>query len=112
MPRPRKLRYVQSPPVVDAFVPNRVPPWGLRDVLLPIEGFEAVRLCDYEGLDQESAARRMNVSRQTLGRVLTDARSRIAECLAMGRVLKIEGGHFETGPRGRGRRHRGGRGSF
>lgn len=107
MPRPIKPRYVQGHPVVDGFVPNRMPPWGMQEVFLSIEGLEAIRLSDYEGLDQERAAERMNVSRQTFGRILTLARSRVAEALVMGRVLRIEGGNFEMPPRGRGRRRRG-----
>ena len=43
MPRPRKLRFVQGRPIVDAFVPNRMPPWGREEVILPIEGLEAVK---------------------------------------------------------------------
>jgi predicted DNA-binding protein (UPF0251 family) len=30
-------------------------------VILPVEGFEALRLSDFEGLDQEQAAGRMDV---------------------------------------------------
>jgi len=107
MPRPRKLRYVQGRPIVDAFLPSRVPPWGREEVLLPIEGLEAIRLSDFQGLDQETAAAMMNVSRQTFGRILADARAVVADALVMGKVLKIEGGHFETPPRGRRRRRRG-----
>ena len=107
MPRPRKLRFVQGHPVVDAFVPNRTPPWGRDETLLPIEGLEAIRLNDFQGLDQEKAAMMMNVSRQTFGRILADARAVVADALVMGKVLRIEGGHFEMPPRGRRRRHRG-----
>lgn len=107
MPRPRKLRWVQGRPVVAAFVPNRMPPWGREEVVLPVEGLEAVRLVDYQGLDQETAAGMMNVSRQTLGRILGEARAVVADALIMGKVLRIEGGHFEMPPRGRGRHGRG-----
>jgi len=107
MPRPRKMRFVQGPPVVTGFMPNRVPPWGSDEIVLPVEGLEAIRLSDFEGLDQESAAERMNVSRQTFGRILGEARRIVAEALVMGRVLRIEGGHFELPPRGRRRRGRG-----
>ena len=103
MPRPRKLRWVQGRPVVAAFVPNRMPPWGREEVVLPVEGLEAIRLVDYQGFDQETAAGMMNVSRQTLGRILADARAVVADALVMGKILRIEGGHFEMPPRGRGR---------
>lgn len=107
MPRPRKLRFVQGRPIVDAFFPNGVPPWGRQEVVLPIEGLEAIRLNDFQGLDQETAARMMNVSRQTFGRILGEARAIIADALVMGKILRIEGGNFDMPPRGRGRHRRG-----
>lgn len=112
MPRPRKVRFVQGRPIVDAFLPNRIPPWGREEIVLPLEGLEAIRLSDFEGLDHETAAIRMNVSRQTFGRILAEARAIIAEGLVMGKVLRIQGGHFEMPPRGRGRHRRGWGGGF
>jgi len=112
MPRPRKIRFVQGRPIVDAFVPNRLPPWGKEEVFLPIEGLEAIRMSDFQGLDQETAARMMNVSRQTFGRILTEARSIVADALVMGKTLRIEGGHFELPPKGKRRRRRGWGGGF
>jgi predicted DNA-binding protein (UPF0251 family) len=106
MPRPRKLRFVQGRPIVDAFVPNTVPPWGREEAFLPLEGLEAIRLIDFQGLDQESAANLMNVSRQTFGRILGEARAVVADALVMGKVLRIEGGHVAMPPRGGGRRRR------
>ena len=112
MPRPRKLRFVQGRPIVDAFIPNRMPPWGREEVILPIEDLEAIKLNDFQGLDQETAARMMNVSRQTFGRILIEARTIVADALVMGKILRIEGGNFEIPPRGRGRRRRGRGGGF
>jgi len=112
MPRPRKPRFVQGHPIVDAFVPTRVPPWGRGEVVLSVEGLEAIKLNDYKGLDQESAAVMMNISRQTFGRILAEARAIVADALVMGKVLRIEGGHFELPPGGRGRRRRGRHGEF
>jgi len=112
MPRPRKLRFVQGRPIVDAFIPSSVPPWGREEVVLSIEGLEAIRLNDFQGMDQETAARMMNVSRQTFGRILAEARAIIADALVMGKVLRIEGGHFDMPPRGRGRHRRGRGGGF
>lgn len=116
MPRPRKLRFVQTHPTVNAFIPKGVPLRGLDEVILSIEGLEAIKLNDVQGLDQESAARIMNVSRQTFGRILAEARSIVADALVTGKILKIEGGHFDVpspagGPMGRGggRRMRRGR---
>ncbi|MBW1781410.1 MAG: DUF134 domain-containing protein [Deltaproteobacteria bacterium] len=112
MPRPRKRRFVQGRPIVDAFIPSTVPPWGTEEIVLSVEGLEAIRLNDFQGMDQETAARLMNVSRQTFGRILAEARAIVADALVMGKVLKIEGGHFDMPPRGRGRHRRGRRGAF
>ena len=112
MPRPRKLRWVQGHPVVSAFLPNQMPPWGRQEVVLSVEGLEAIRLADYQGLDQEAAAGMMNVSRQTFGRILAEARAIVADALIMGKVLRIEGGDFEMPPRGRGRHRRSWGGGF
>ncbi len=106
MPRPRKLRCVQGQPIVDAFIPSSVPPWGRQEVTLPIEGLEAIRLVDYQGMDQETAARMMDVSRPTFGRILAEARAIVADALVMGKVLRIQGGHFAMPPWGSGRRRR------
>ena len=79
---------------------------------MPIEGLEAIKLSDFQGLDQETAAGMMNVSRQTFGRILAEARAIVADALVTGKVLRIEGGHFDMPPRGRGRHRRGWGGGF
>ena len=70
-------------------------------------------MSDLEKLDQETAAARMNVSRQTFGRVLAEAREMVAEALVVGKMIRIHGGAYTLagvgrwgrgGPRGRGRR--------
>jgi predicted DNA-binding protein (UPF0251 family) len=109
MPRPKKPRFVSGYPTLTAFMPEGVPING--EVFLSVEELEAVRLSDFEGLDQEAAANLMQVSRQTYGRILGHARHIISEALVTGKALKIEGGDYEfRGMRGR-RRRRGGRGS-
>jgi predicted DNA-binding protein (UPF0251 family) len=112
MPRPRKLRYVQGRPIVNRFIPNSVPPWGREEVILSVDCLEAIRLSDFQGLDQEAAAEMMNVSRQTFGRILAEAREIVADALVMGKVLRIEGGKFEMPSMGRARKHRRRGGTF
>jgi uncharacterized protein len=62
------------------------------EVLLTLDEYEAIRLADLEGLYQEQAASRMNISRQTFGRIIEAARRKVADVLIHGKVLKIEGG--------------------
>jgi predicted DNA-binding protein (UPF0251 family) len=76
---------------------------------MSVEELEAIRLSDFEHLDQETAANMMEVSRHTYGRILTAARSIVAQALITGKALKIEGGTYEFRGMGRGRRRRGGR---
>ena len=106
MPRPRKMRFVQGGPMANVFKPLGVPARGLEEVVLPIEGLEALRLCDLDKLDQETAAARMNVSRQTFGRVLAEARECVSEALVMGKMIRIQGGAYTLA--GPGRRRQGG----
>jgi predicted DNA-binding protein (UPF0251 family) len=106
MPRPKKPRFVSGYPTLTAFIPEGVPLTG--EVFLSVEELEAVRLSDFEGLDQEAAANLMEVSRQTYGRILTHARSVISEALITGKALRVEGGDYEF--RGMRQRHRRGRG--
>ena len=107
MPRHRKPRFVSAYPTIAAFIPQGVDPTG--ELQMSIEELEALRLSDFEHLDQETAANMMEVSRHTYGRILANARSIAAEALVTAKALKIEGGNYEFRGRGR-RRHRGGRG--
>jgi uncharacterized protein len=105
MPRPKKPRFVSGYPTMAAFVPQGIAVSG--ELLLSLEGLEAIRLSDFERLDQESAANLMQVSRQTYGRILSNARGIVGEALVTGKALKIEGGHYEMrgGHHRRRRRH-------
>lgn len=92
MPRPKKMRCVSGYPSITAFVPRGMPESG--EISLPVEGLESLRLSDFEGLDQETAATMMEVSRQTYGRILAEARNIVAEAIVTGKALKIEGGTY------------------
>lgn len=95
MPRPRKCRRINNTPEITYFKPRGVPLRELAEIYLPLEGFEAVRLADYEGLNHEAAAREMHVSRQTFGRILAAARSTVAKALVDGLALRIHGGNYQ-----------------
>ncbi len=97
MPRPRKCRIIHTEPQVTYFKPRGVPLRDLAEVELPMEGFEAIRLADHEGLHHAAAARRMRVSRQTFGRILQAARAAVARALVEGMALRIHGGDYRAG---------------
>jgi predicted DNA-binding protein (UPF0251 family) len=87
---------VGSIPESDYFKPRGIPLSMLEDVILTVDEFEAIRLADLEHLYQEHAAVKMNVSRQTFGRIIDSAHKKVAEALVQGKALKIEGGEFEV----------------
>lgn len=111
MPRPKCPRNVCGKPDKNYFKPRGIPAMDLEEVVLELDEFEAVRLADYEQLYQEEAAARMNISRQTFGRIIETAHKKIADVLINGKALKIEGGDVavdETKPCGRVKKVRGG----
>jgi hypothetical protein len=61
-------------------------------VHLKADEFESVRLSDLEGLYQEEAARRMRVSRQTFGNIISAAHKKIADAIVHGKAIRVEGG--------------------
>jgi len=69
---------------------------SLEEVLLSFDEYEAIRLADLEGMYQEQAAVRMNISRQTFGRIVKSARRKVADVLVNGKGLSIEGGNVST----------------
>ena len=98
MPRPRHCCYVEGKPQADYYKPRGVPMSALEEVQLSVEGLEAIRLADMEGLSSTDAAERMRISRFTFGRVLAAARKAVAEGLTMGKAIHIKGGHYEVLP--------------
>lgn len=97
MPRPRCARRIHGRPGARTFKPAGTPASSLEEVVLRLEEFEALRLADHEGLYHEDAAKRMGVSRQTLGRTLSAARAKVARALVLGLALVIEDGQPQDG---------------
>ena len=95
MPRPKRCRRVGGPPGCVLFKPAGVPSSRLQELVLGVDELEALRLADLEGLYQEDAAVRMNVSRQTFGRIVSSARKKVAQALVRGESLRIEGGEVD-----------------
>jgi len=102
MPRPKCCRQICGVPDKNYFKPRGIPASDLKEVVLNLDEYEAIRLADYEQLYQEEAADRMNISRQTFGRIVAAAHKKIADVLINGKALKIEGGKVsvdDTKPR-------------
>jgi predicted DNA-binding protein (UPF0251 family) len=61
----------------------------IATVAIALDEFEAVRLCDGEGLDQEEAGRRMDVSRGTVQRLLYSARKRLVDAILHRKAILV-----------------------
>ena len=118
MPRPRNFRRVGCLPQSNYYKPRGIPLSVLQQITLTVDELEAIRLTDLEGLYQDQAAEKMNISRQTLGRILESAHKKISDALVNSKALLIQGGPIELvappmpSPQGPpyGFRRRGGRG--
>ncbi len=92
MSRPVKCRHIKCNPDAVYFKPRAVPLSELEELVLTMDELEALRLADLEGLYQEDGAAEMNVSRQTFGNIIKNARKKVADALVRGKAIRIEGG--------------------
>jgi predicted DNA-binding protein (UPF0251 family)/predicted Fe-Mo cluster-binding NifX family protein len=101
VPRPISERRVGRALSHGYFKPAGIPARELEEVILGYDEAEALRLADLDGLYHEAAARKMGVSRQTFGRIIEEARRKVADVIIHGKALRVEGGeitmHEENG---------------
>lgn len=90
-----KCRFVNHIPDIKLFKPAGISLSNLEIINLTLDEIEAIRLADYEGLYQEDAAKKMNVSRQTFGNILSSARRKITDALINAKAISIEGGKVD-----------------
>lgn len=95
MVRPKQLRWIRKKPEVIYFKPAGVPIRQLKETIISVEEFEAIRLKDEEGMEQTEAASKMKISQPTFNRLLNSARRKIAIAISKGRAIKIEGGIYK-----------------
>jgi len=71
-------------------------PIGLTEtddaVVINLEEYEAIRLCDLEGFNHLGASHIMNVSRPTFARIYENARRKVAYAFVEGLPIVFEGG--------------------
>ncbi len=94
MPNRRRNRKIECPPRMEGFKPFGIRMQNIDKIILLFEEYEALRLIDYENLNQKEAAERMGVSRPTFTRVYKKARQAIAKALVEGKAILIEGGNY------------------
>ena len=86
--RPKKERKIQKKPKIMFFSP-RGRPGRPEEVDLSIDEYEALRIADYERHDQSKGAELLGLSRASFGRLLRDARRKIADALVNGKIIRI-----------------------
>ncbi len=103
MPRPRRIRRVSFQPDVTYFKPAGIPIVDLKETILSFDELEAIRLIDFEEIEQGKASKKMKISQPTLSRLLSSARKKLADAVINSHAIKIQGGNFKmVQPRGRG----------
>ncbi|MDP3732755.1 MAG: DUF134 domain-containing protein [Candidatus Omnitrophota bacterium] len=100
--RPKKYRIVRADPRISQFSP-RGKPGRPDEIELAMDEFEAIRLADFMGLDQEKAAESMHISQQTFSRILKKAHKALADAIVQGKIIKIQGGHYVISSRQNGK---------
>jgi len=115
MGRQKKPRYCQEFFGFNLFKPSGIPLSQTEIVEVALDELEAMRLCDFEGHDQEKAAQEMGVSRGTIQRLLYAGRRKLVDAVMHGKALAVQEsphvvirrpGPRRHGPgRGRGRGH-------
>ena len=89
MPRPRCHRHICHHPAARYFKPQGIPLCALEELALEPDELEALRLADFQGLYHEGAAEHMRISRATFGRILENARRKVADALLHGKALRL-----------------------
>lgn len=97
MPREKKSRKIFSKPNFKGFKPI-VYNQNNETILLLLEEYESIILCDYRLLSQQEASELMGVSRPTFTRIYEQARRKIALSFFEGSPIVFEGGkvHFDS----------------
>jgi len=81
---------------MEGFKPFGIPMKDIEPEILLYEEYESIRLTDYNGLNHEEAATRMDISRPTFTRIYDRARKTIARAFVEGKAVFIEGGDYQT----------------
>ncbi len=89
MGRPTKHRCCRRYRADRVYKPQGIPLQELKELQLPLDQFEALRLCDYEGLDQTAAGEEMRVSRGTVQRLLWEGRKTLISAILKNQVLIV-----------------------
>ena len=112
MPRNKKMRYCRGIDGYNLYKPSGIPLSQMEIIELGLDELEAMRLCDFDGMQQEEAADAMGVSRGTIQRLLESGRRKTLDALVGGKALSFaDADHVCIRPTNRNGRGHGGRGA-
>jgi predicted DNA-binding protein (UPF0251 family) len=77
------------------FKPFGMPGCNSQSIQLHYDEYESFHLVNYQNLNQDQAAEKMDVSRPTFTRIYNSALQKIAKAFAECLAIEIEGGHVE-----------------
>ena len=92
MSRPKKYRKVCHFPQTRTFMPTDCQSRSV--ITLTVDEYETLRLIDKVGLSQEECGAKMQISRTTVQLIYASARRKVADALADGLILEINGGDY------------------
>jgi len=95
MPRTPKCRKICGFPDYYSFIPEEADVNSIDTITLSLDEYEAIRLLDHEGLNQEECALRMGVARTTVTAIYESARKKLVSAVVDGKRLCIAGGRIE-----------------
>ncbi|MDA3855808.1 MAG: DUF134 domain-containing protein [Candidatus Woesearchaeota archaeon] len=108
MVRPKRFRVVSGLPKFNYYKPSGVMLNELEEIIITVEGFEALKLKDYHNKSEIEASELMVVSQPTFNRLYVDTKQKLIKALVEGLAIRIEGGNYKmpnrdrTGPQGKG----------
>ena len=98
MARTPRCRRIRCYPDYWSFAPQDE---GQAEVIeMTLDEYECIRLMDREKLTQEQCAERMGVARTTVTNIYENARTKLAEALVDGKILRIGGGSYQLEDQG------------
>jgi len=90
MGRQKKPRYCCEFTGFNLFKPAGIPLSEVEIVEVALDELEAMRLCDFEGYDQEQAAAEMGISRGTIQRILYSGRRKLIDTVMHGKAFAVQ----------------------
>lgn len=93
MPRGKKNRFCRRLSDQKIYVPYGTSPDSSEQVIIHLDEFEAIRLCDYDGKSQIEASETMGLSRGTVQRLLLSGRKKIVDGFFHSKTIIVNNGN-------------------